>query len=72
MVPAGAVTAHVTAAAPAIAPGTPRMREKASLPLAFATSHHPPANTTVVSVRGKNRQLIRVSCWSSAAFGKLC
>lgn len=62
MVPVEAVTAHVTAAAPAIAPGTPHMREKASSPPAFATSPHPPANTTAVSVRGKNRGLIWMSC----------
>ncbi len=57
MVPVEAVTAHVTAGAPAIAPGTPRMREKASSPPASATSPHPPANTTAVSAHGKKEGL---------------
>lgn len=58
MVPVGAVTAHVTVAAPAIAPGIPHMRGKASSPPAFATSPHQPVNTTVVSMHGKNTGLI--------------
>lgn len=53
MVPAEAVTAHVTAAAPAIAPGTPHMREKASSLPAFVTSPHPPASTTTVNEHEK-------------------
>lgn len=60
MVPVEAVTAHVTAVAPAIAPGTPHMREKDSSPPAFVTSPHLPASTTAVSVHGKNRGLMDV------------
>lgn len=52
MVLVGAVTVHVTDAAPAIAPGTLRTREKASSPPAFVTSPHPPGSTTVVSMHG--------------------
>lgn len=62
MVPVGAVTVHVTAAAPAIAPGIPHTKEKASSPPAFETSLHPPANTTVVGMLGENRGLIWMSC----------
>lgn len=55
MVPVGAVTAHVTADAPAIAPETPHMREKASSPPAFATSPHPLANTTLTEMVDPHR-----------------
>lgn len=55
MVPVEAVTVHVTAAVPVIAPETPHMRGKASSPPAFVTSPHRPASTTVVSAHGKNR-----------------
>lgn len=72
MVPVEVVTAHVTAAAPAIAPGTPHMREKASSPPAFVTSPHPPASTTVVSVHGENRGLKWMSCSGPAALGSGC